>query len=56
MTMTFLLRETPDPDAETVRTALSGNLCRCTGYSNIVRAVLAAASELHTANRGEGTP
>ena len=37
-----LLRENPDPDEDQVRTALEGNLCRCTGYHNIVRAVLAA--------------
>jgi aerobic carbon-monoxide dehydrogenase small subunit len=40
-----LLAENPDPTEEQVRTALEGNLCRCTGYHNIVRAVLAAASE-----------
>jgi carbon-monoxide dehydrogenase small subunit len=51
MTMTCFLRETPDPDEEAVRAALSGNLCRCTGYVNIVRAVLAAAAELRA---GEG--
>lgn len=38
-----LLRENPDPTEEQVRTALKGNLCRCTGYHNIVRAILAAA-------------
>ncbi|MFJ6662592.1 (2Fe-2S)-binding protein [Streptomyces sp. NPDC091383] len=38
-----LLRENPRPTAEEVRDALEGNLCRCTGYQNIVRAVLAAA-------------
>jgi carbon-monoxide dehydrogenase small subunit len=37
-----LLNENPHPDEEAVRTALEGNLCRCTGYHNIVRAVLAA--------------
>ena len=37
-----LLRENPAPDEDEVRTALEGNLCRCTGYHNIVRAVLAA--------------
>ena len=37
-----LLRENPHPDEGEVRTALEGNLCRCTGYHNIVRAVLAA--------------
>jgi carbon-monoxide dehydrogenase small subunit len=40
-----LLRENPHPTAEEVRKALEGNLCRCTGYQNIVRAVLAAAEE-----------
>jgi len=40
-----LLRENPQPTEEQVRTGLEGNLCRCTGYHNIVRAVLAAAAE-----------
>jgi carbon-monoxide dehydrogenase small subunit len=38
-----LLRENPDPDEQEVREALSGNLCRCTGYQAIVDAVLAMA-------------
>jgi carbon-monoxide dehydrogenase small subunit len=38
-----LLRENPAPTEEQVRAGLEGNLCRCTGYHNIVRAVLAAA-------------
>jgi aerobic carbon-monoxide dehydrogenase small subunit len=38
-----LLREVPDPTEEQVRHGLEGNLCRCTGYHNIVQAVLAAA-------------
>jgi aerobic carbon-monoxide dehydrogenase small subunit len=38
-----LLRETPHPSEEQIRHALEGNLCRCTGYHNIVRAVQAAA-------------
>ncbi|MFM9106856.1 MAG: (2Fe-2S)-binding protein [Chloroflexota bacterium] len=38
-----LLRDNPDPTEEEVRVALSGNLCRCTGYVKIVDAVLAAA-------------
>ncbi len=45
MAAVSLLAENPDPTEEQVRTALEGNLCRCTGYHNIVRAVLAAASE-----------
>jgi carbon-monoxide dehydrogenase small subunit len=41
---TALLRNKPDPSEEDVRIALSGNLCRCTGYDGIVRAVLSAAA------------
>ena len=41
-----LLDENPDPSEEEIRIALSGNLCRCTGYQGIVRAVQAAAAEL----------
>ncbi len=43
------LRENPDPSEHEVRHALEGNLCRCTGYHNIVQAVLAAAGELKSA-------
>jgi carbon-monoxide dehydrogenase small subunit len=39
-----LLRETPNPSEEQIRRALEGNLCRCTGYHNIVRAVQHAAA------------
>jgi carbon-monoxide dehydrogenase small subunit len=42
-TITAWLREHPDPDAEEAREAISGNLCRCTGYQNIVKSVLRAA-------------
>ncbi|MCL6636712.1 MAG: (2Fe-2S)-binding protein [Alicyclobacillus sp.] len=45
VTMEALLRENPHPDEATVREALSGNVCRCTGYQFIVDAVLAAAKE-----------
>jgi carbon-monoxide dehydrogenase small subunit len=38
-----LLREQPNPSEEEIRQALEGNLCRCTGYHNIVKAVQAAA-------------
>ena len=44
-----LLERDPDPDEEDVRWALSGNLCRCTGYQNIVKAVLWAAAKLRPA-------
>ena len=43
MAAVSLLDENPAPTEEEVRSALEGNLCRCTGYHNIVRAVLAAA-------------
>ena len=43
MAATSLLDEIPDPTEEQVRIGLEGNLCRCTGYHNIVQAVLAAA-------------
>jgi carbon-monoxide dehydrogenase small subunit len=43
MAATSLLREIPDPTERQVRDGLEGNLCRCTGYHNIVEAVLAAA-------------
>jgi aerobic carbon-monoxide dehydrogenase small subunit len=45
MAAVSLLRENPAPSEQDVREGLEGNLCRCTGYHNIVRAVLAAAGE-----------
>jgi carbon-monoxide dehydrogenase small subunit len=39
-----LLNEITDPSEEEIRHALEGNLCRCTGYQNIVKAVRAAAT------------
>jgi carbon-monoxide dehydrogenase small subunit len=41
-----LIADNPDPSDDEVRWAISGNLCRCTGYRNIVRAIQAAAAEL----------
>jgi aerobic-type carbon monoxide dehydrogenase small subunit (CoxS/CutS family) len=49
MTMTAFLRDNRTPSEEEVREALSGNLCRCTGYQNIVDAVLKAAATLRAA-------
>ncbi len=46
MTMSAFLAEHANPDEAEVREALSGNLCRCTGYQNIVDAVLAAAETI----------
>jgi carbon-monoxide dehydrogenase small subunit len=43
---TALLAENPDPTEQDVRWAISGNLCRCTGYQNIVNAVLHAAGTM----------
>ena len=43
MTVVEMLQRNPHPTAEEVRDGLEGNLCRCTGYHNIVRATLAAA-------------
>jgi carbon-monoxide dehydrogenase small subunit len=45
MAATSLLKENPNPTEEDVRIGLEGNLCRCTGYHNIVKAVLAAAGK-----------
>ena len=42
-----LLQENPDPTDEEIRLGLSGNLCRCTGYQNIVKAVRHAADKLN---------
>jgi aerobic carbon-monoxide dehydrogenase small subunit len=45
LTATALLQENPDPSEREIRWALSGNICRCTGYQNIVKAVQRAASQ-----------
>jgi len=47
-----LLDENPDPTEEDVRWALSGNLCRCTGYQNIAKSVLWAAAKLRSQSGG----
>ena len=49
-----LLAENPNPDEEAVRNGLEGNLCRCTGYQNIVQAVLDAAKDGSGAKQTEG--
>jgi aerobic carbon-monoxide dehydrogenase small subunit len=47
-----LLRDNPDPSEDEVREGIEGNLCRCTGYQNIIRAVQQAAAEM----RGSAAP
>jgi carbon-monoxide dehydrogenase small subunit len=49
MTLTAFLAEHPDADEHAIRDAISGNLCRCTGYESIVDAALAAAREIRKA-------
>jgi aerobic carbon-monoxide dehydrogenase small subunit len=48
-----LLAENPEPSDEDVRWAISGNICRCTGYMNIVKAIRAAAGDDSEATGGE---
>ena len=48
-----LLEENPDPDEEAIRHGIAGNLCRCTGYQNIVKAIRAAADEMNAARETE---
>jgi carbon-monoxide dehydrogenase small subunit len=58
MTLVAYLRLNPTPSETEVREALSGNLCRCTGYQHIVQAVLevvGGAPTLPSPQRGEGT-
>jgi carbon-monoxide dehydrogenase small subunit len=48
MTASALLAENPNPTEDDVRAGLSGNMCRCTGYQNIVKSVLQAAEAMRT--------
>ena len=56
MTMEAFLRDQPNPSRAQIRIALAGNLCRCTGYQNIVTAVEAAARKLDHERRRNGEP
>ena len=57
LTAAGLLADTPSPDHRQIREGLKGNICRCTGYHNIVRAVAAAAEELNGSDGdGSGSP
>ena len=53
VTLTELLRDSPDPSEQEVREALTGNLCRCTGYAGIVAAALDAARRLRETDKPE---
>jgi carbon-monoxide dehydrogenase small subunit len=48
MTLVAFLEDNPEPSRVEIREALSGNLCRCTGYQNIVEAVSLAAQSMHS--------
>jgi len=54
MAIASLLKEIPDPTERDIREGLEGNLCRCTGYHNIVRAALAAARSHGSLGEGSG--
>jgi len=59
MTASALLERNPNPSEQEIRIAISGNLCRCTGYVNIVKAVQYAAEKMQVSeqvpvNAGEG--
>lgn len=59
MTALALLQSNPDPSEEEIRVGISGNLCRCTGYVNIVRAIRYASEKMreaqqHPVTAGEG--
>lgn len=51
LTLVEFLRDLPSPTEEDIREAISGNLCRCTGYHNIVKAALDAAANLRSLPR-----
>src|SRR5271167_5010782 len=55
MAATSLLAENPHPTEQQVREGLEGNFCRCTGYHNIVRAVLSAAGALSSDSASAGS-
>jgi carbon-monoxide dehydrogenase small subunit len=48
-----LLKENPNPSEEEIRFGISGNLCRCTGYQNIVKAIQYAAAKMRDAPQKE---
>ncbi|HEY3424899.1 MAG TPA: (2Fe-2S)-binding protein, partial [Negativicutes bacterium] len=53
MSAKALLLKNPNPSADEIRTAIAGNLCRCTGYLSIIKAIGAAAGEMKEAGHSE---
>jgi len=53
MAGTYLLRENPNPTEEEIRRGIKGNICRCTGYVNIVRSIMDVAGG-HGAEQADG--
>jgi carbon-monoxide dehydrogenase small subunit len=56
MQASWLLGENADPSEEEIREGIAGNLCRCTGYVNIVKAIQQASVELRTASEAPAEP
>ncbi|MEA2278342.1 MAG: 2-furoyl-CoA dehydrogenase 2Fe-2S iron sulfur subunit [Solirubrobacteraceae bacterium] len=56
MSVHSFLEDNPDPSEEEIRIALSGNICRCTGYQNIVKSVAVAAANRREHAVGAGAP
>jgi aerobic carbon-monoxide dehydrogenase small subunit len=56
MQASWLLEQTPSPTDQEIREGISGNLCRCTGYVNIVKAIQQAAAELRAAGDAAAEP
>lgn len=54
LTAVKLLEENPDPSEDEIRHAISGNLCRCTGYTNIVKSIQTAGTTMREAATAEG--
>lgn len=56
MTSTVLLKRNPNPSEREIREGISGNLCRCTGYVNIVKSIQQAAKELSGTTAAQAAP
>ena len=56
MQASTMLEDNPDPSEDEIRLGISGNLCRCTGYVNIVKAIQQAGAEMRAAGAPAGEP